>query len=143
MRNPFHPNGHLTDDALHALIDQIELDELTRLELSEHLAYCDVCLQRYTNLLTDDVLAFPAQSCRDTLWTRVRQQAAKIFLSRYATAVAAVGLALLMVWSDIKLPERVTLPSIPASGWTEPFDHHASLPKSQNLPPVHQGGRHS
>ena len=44
----FDPSGHLTDRALLALVRNEELDELARLELAEHLAYCDRCLQRYT-----------------------------------------------------------------------------------------------
>ena len=48
----FSNNGHLKDEALLALIQGRELSELERLEISEHLAYCDRCLQRYTELLT-------------------------------------------------------------------------------------------
>ena len=144
MKHPFQPDGHLTDDALRALIQQADLDELTRLELSEHLAYCDRCLQHYTELLTDDVLVFPAQSCRETLWTRVRRRAARIFLNRYATAVAAVGIALVMVWSDVKFPIGAAFSVLPQSHWTERFDPPARHLKLRN-PPVeraHQGGLH-
>lgn len=144
MKHPFQPDGHLTDDALRALIQQADLDELTRLELSEHLSYCNRCLQHYTELLTDDVLVFPAHSCRTTLWTRVRRRAARIFLNRYATAAAAVGIALVMVWSDAKLPVGAVLPP-PRSSWTEQLDHSPSFHlKFQNLPieRVHQGGFH-
>ena len=48
----FRPDGHLTDEALAALIRGAALVELDRLELAEHLAYCDQCLQRYTELLS-------------------------------------------------------------------------------------------
>ena len=44
----FRPDGHLTDAALTALVRGDCLEELDRLELAEHLAYCDQCLQRYT-----------------------------------------------------------------------------------------------
>ena len=46
----FRPDGHLTDAALTALVRGDCLEELDRLELAEHLAYCDQCLQRYTSL---------------------------------------------------------------------------------------------
>ena len=39
----FRPDGHLTDEALAALVRSEPLDELVRLELAEHLAYCDDC----------------------------------------------------------------------------------------------------
>ena len=37
----FRPDGHLTDAALTALVRGDCLEELDRLELAEHLAYCD------------------------------------------------------------------------------------------------------
>ena len=37
----FRPDGHLTDEALAALIRGDALAELDRLEIAEHLAYCD------------------------------------------------------------------------------------------------------
>ena len=35
----FRPDGHLTEEALAALVRQEPLTELDRLELAEHLAY--------------------------------------------------------------------------------------------------------
>lgn len=49
----FRPDGHLTDAALTALVRGDCLEELDRLELAEHLAYCDQCLQRYAELLSE------------------------------------------------------------------------------------------
>ena len=40
----FHTDGHLTDEALAALIRDGRPDELSRLEIAEHLSFCDVCL---------------------------------------------------------------------------------------------------
>ena len=59
----FRPDGHLTDEALAALARQDPLAELDRLELAEHLAYCDQCLQRYTELLSAGTLLAPEHSC--------------------------------------------------------------------------------
>lgn len=53
----FDKNGCLTDEGLQAL-QAGGLDELGRLETAEHLSYCDKCMDRYTALLTADVLAF-------------------------------------------------------------------------------------
>lgn len=55
----FRDDGHLTDEALSALIQQVPMGELERLEIAEHLAFCDICLQRYTTLLTDAPLLTP------------------------------------------------------------------------------------
>ena len=65
----FRPDGHLTDAALTALVRGDCLEELDRLELAEHLAYCDQCLQRYTELLSEGPMLTPARSCRCLLYT--------------------------------------------------------------------------
>ena len=108
----FDPAGHLTDGALLALAHEEVPDELARLEMAEHLAYCDQCLHRYTALLAEAPLLTPAHSCRESLWRRIRARAARLFLNRYAAAAAAVTLALTMLWGSagVTLPERLPLP---------------------------------
>lgn len=153
--NPFHPDGHLTDEALHLLVTQADLEELTRLELSEHLAYCDQCLQRYTALLCGDVLEAPAHPCRESLWKRIHRRAVHLFLSRYATAAAAVAVALSLVWGGIRLPERPALPSHSWPSWSEVLHPHfdsthtaqiskalSNLWNSGSAPQIDRGGHH-
>ena len=108
----FRHDGHLTDGALAALVVGEPLDETARLEIAEHLAFCDLCLQRYTDALTGTELLTPEQSCRESLWRRIRARAARLFLNRYAAAAAAVTLALTMLWGSagVTLPERLPLP---------------------------------
>ena len=110
----FRPDGHLTDEALAALVRSEPLDELVRLELAEHLAYCDDCLQRYTDLLAEDALLSPARSCRESLWVRLRMRTLRLVTSRYATAAAAVALALTVLWGSAggKLPATPPLPEV-------------------------------
>ena len=72
----FRADGHLTDEALLALIRQEEQSELERLEIAEHLAFCDACLQRYTELLAESPLLTPVSSCRQSLWQHLRARAA-------------------------------------------------------------------
>ena len=113
---PFRTDGHLTDETLAALARGRELDELTRLEAAEHLAFCDACLQRYTDLLAPAPLLVPAHSCRESLWVRVRRRTLRLVTSRYATAAAAVALALTVLWGSaaISLPQRrPALPEVP------------------------------
>lgn len=108
----FRDDGHLTDQALVALVRGEALGDLARLEIAEHLAYCDDCLQRYTDLLADDSLLSPAHSCRESLWVRIRLRTIRLVTSRYATAAAAVALALTLLWGSagVTLPERTPLP---------------------------------
>ena len=111
----FDSAGHLTDGALLALAHEEVPDELARLEMAEHLAYCDQCLQRYTDLLANAPLLTPAHSCRESLWRRVRARTLRLLASRYATAVAAVALALTVLWGSaaVPLPKRPSLPEVP------------------------------
>ena len=111
----FDPAGHLTDGALLALAHEEVPDELARLEMAEHLAYCDQCLHRYTALLAEAPLLTPAHSCRESLWRRVRARTLRLLTSRYATAAAAVALALTVLWGGaaVPLPKRPSLPEVP------------------------------
>ena len=102
----FDQNGHLLDEAIDALVRSEELDALTRLEIAEHLSYCDPCLQRYTKALEESLLLTPEISCQHTIWWKIRERTVRILTSRYATAAAAMALALTLVWADIPLPEQ-------------------------------------
>lgn len=108
----FDQNGHLTDEALAALTQGQELDELGRLEAAEHLAFCDLCLQRYTDALAGGELLAPERSCQESLWVRVRARTLRLVTSRYATAAAAVALALTVVWGSGRI-DLVRQPVLP------------------------------
>ncbi len=88
----FRPDGHLTDEALQALVSEAPMDELERLEAAEHLAFCDQCLLRYTQLLTPQTLRDPPAELEQSLWRRLRQRMARLLMSRYATAAAGIVL---------------------------------------------------
>ena len=85
--------GCLSEEGLQALVGG-QLDETQRLEAAEHLAYCDRCMDRYTALLTDDVLEQPPRSARGavmgTIWIRLMQNT----WGRAAVATVAAVLAL-------------------------------------------------
>lgn len=89
----FDIRGCLTDEGLRALIEG-QLDELQRLEAAEHLAYCDRCVERYTALLSKDVLQTPESSVLSpvmkSLWVRIMRNT----LGRAAVAGVAAVLAL-------------------------------------------------
>ena len=59
------------------MVDVYKRQELGRLEAAEHLSYCDECMDRYTALLTADVLEEPPRSARGavlgTIWVRLMQ----------------------------------------------------------------------
>ena len=149
----FRHDGHLTDGALAALVAREPLDETARLEIAEHLAYCDLCLQRYTSALAGAPLLAPERSCRESLWRRIRARTIQIFTSRYAAAVAGVVLALTLVWGSgygsIRLPELPEDRPTVSDGlrkWNESLDNAMSGVNeffdglSRMAPPV-QGGK--
>ena len=149
----FQHDGHLTDRAWAALVAGESLDETARLEMAEHLAFCDLCLQRYTDALAGAPLLTPERSCRESLWRRIRARTIRIFTSRYATAAAAVALALTVLWGSagMTLPEGFPLPedrptvSDGLRKWNESLDNAMSGVNeffdrlSRMAPPV-QGG---
>ena len=97
----FDAKGCLSEEGLQALVGG-QLDETQRLEAAEHLAYCDRCMDRYTALLTDDVLEQPPRSARGavmgTIWERRMQNT----WGRAAVAAVAAVLALELVNSAIE-----------------------------------------
>lgn len=140
----FDQTGHLTDRAIAALLAGEDLPELTRLEIAEHLAYCDRCLQRYTDALADAPLLIPEVPCAEPVWRRIRERTIRILTSRYATAAAAVVLALTLLWSDLPFPEHTTLNSVSGTmtaissrmeDWTERWSDalHSLLEGTQTI----------
>ncbi len=91
MTELFFSDGHLTDEALQGLLDG-SLDEMSRLEVGEHLSFCDACLDRYTALLTGDVLEEPEIHQTLPVMRQVHTRQANTAVRRYATAVAAVAI---------------------------------------------------
>ncbi len=110
----FRNDGHLRREAIEAMARGGDFTELERLEWAEHLACCDRCLQRYTEALAGAELLTPSHSCRRDVLRRARMRALQLLTSRYATAAAAVALALTLVWGGERLP--ALSPEVP---WTE------------------------
>lgn len=100
MTELFFSDGHLTDEALQGLIDG-NLDELSRLEVGEHLSFCDTCLDRYTALLTGDVLEEPEIHQTLPVMRQIRTRQANTAVRRYATAVAAVAIGSFLWYTGI------------------------------------------
>lgn len=91
----FREDGHLTDEGLQAVVDG-DLSELSRLETSEHLSFCDECLVRYLALLEETPLLVPETPVRTGVMQRLKRRARTILFSRYATVAAAVCLVVAM-----------------------------------------------
>ena len=112
----FNKERHLTDEGLRAVVDGT-LDEMGRLEASEHLSFCDSCLVRYTELLADDTLLVPEMPLTPTVLARVRRRAVRVFFNRY-TRVAAVAAFAVVLWGtgvfNSLVPDRTIRQQEPA-----------------------------
>ncbi len=92
--------GCLTDGALAGLMEG-SLDELQRLEVSEHLSYCDACVERYTALLADGVLLEAPELMKQSVLAALRRRAAKVFVNRYFHMAVAASLTLVLWGSGV------------------------------------------
>lgn len=91
----FDEEGCLSDFALNSAASGYpELPELNRLEISEHLSFCDRCVDRFTALLTGEALELPVPDLAETIMQRVRRKAKTIFFNRYVTAAVAASIAM-------------------------------------------------
>ena len=98
MEEYFNEDGHLTDYAIKELICG-EPDELTRLEISEHLSFCDDCLLRYTLALDSETLLTPDTPLADSIMRNIKSRVRRVFLNRYATAAVAACFAMAL-WTN-------------------------------------------
>ncbi len=125
----FHENGCLTEDALRAVRDGTP-DETARLEICEHLSFCDDCLLRYTDLLTDDVLVPPQKPLAPAVMQRLRRRTLRVAVNRYAR-VAAVAVLALALWSTGVFDSLIPKPAEP--DW--------NAPPQLSAPPISAGAR--
>lgn len=94
MNELFYDNGHLTDDALCTLISGGPLSELERLEISEHMSFCDACVAKYVDCLEDSLLLSPIEPVTSSVMKRIRERTRRIFANKYATVIAAACFAI-------------------------------------------------
>ena len=91
----FGDDGHLQDQAFDALIHG-DLDDLSRLEIAEHLSYCDECLVRYETWLTDDALPPMEASVLRPVMGKIRADRRRDIFRRCMSAGLAAGLTLVL-----------------------------------------------
>ena len=92
----FNGDGHITDEGLRALV-AVELDEMGRLEVSEHLDFCDRCVERYSEMLTDDLEIAPPVEIAPVVIHKIRQRTRVVFLNRF-TRVSVAAVLAIVIW---------------------------------------------
>lgn len=89
----FDKSGHITDEGFTLLLQDAP-NLLDRLELTEHLSFCDKCCARYADLLTGDVLLMPPAPVAPDLMERIRRRSRTIFFNRFVKVGLAASLAM-------------------------------------------------
>ena len=90
----FYEDGHIKEEALQSLMDG-GLDEMGRLEISEHLSFCDECLLKYSDMLSfssDEAVGSSATA--KVIMPVVKKRLRRERLYRYSTMAAAACLAI-------------------------------------------------
>lgn len=94
----FEKNGHISDQGFFILIEK-EADELQRLELSEHLSFCEDCLKQYLQYLEQMPQCLEeAPSIRQDVFAKVRKKSGTKIHHRLTTVVAAC--IAMVLWSS-------------------------------------------
>ena len=89
----FDRDGHITKDGFYLLMEN-KADELQRLELSEHLSFCDRCLEKYLDCLQEVRLLAPENPLAEGILKKARYKAMAVFHSRFSMVAAAVCIAM-------------------------------------------------
>lgn len=89
----FDNHGHITDEGFAALFGG-QADDLQRLELTEHLSFCDVCCARYAEHLTGDVLLDTPKPIAPGVMERIRRRTRTVLFNRYVKVGLAASLAM-------------------------------------------------
>lgn len=100
MAELFNIDGHLTNEAFEALIKDENLDELSRLEIAEHLSFCDDCILRYTEYMSDIELK-DAPKIEHKIIFEIKKKINRILFSKYSSAVIAASFSIILLVSGI------------------------------------------
>lgn len=99
----FDEEGHLTDNALLAFIhatDNVDADkavvfnELQRLEIAEHLSFCDKCVLRYVELLSDDSLLTPSDLVAPAVIRQLEKEERQRYFHKWVSMAMAASFAI-------------------------------------------------
>ena len=101
MQQYFDIEGHLTQGAFEALYKEENLDELDRLEIAEHLSFCDDCIVRYSEYLSDLELEETPAVLKQNIYFRLRRRIAEIIFSRYGSVAVAASFSIILWISGV------------------------------------------
>lgn len=107
----FDEDGHLTDRTILAFIHAddeecaVTFDELQRLEIAEHLSFCDACLLRYTEYLSDACLLSPSELTAPAVMRELEKETRQSYFSKWVSMVMAAGFAIFFWIAGVFTPD--------------------------------------
>ncbi len=95
MEELFNKDGHITEYGFKLLIEDNNLNELNRLEISEHISFCEECLSKYITLLDNSVLISPTKTTVPVIMKEIIKDTSKFYLKQYISMFVAACFALI------------------------------------------------
>lgn len=129
MKDLFTADGHLTGEALHGLATE-GLEELSRLEVAEHLSFCDECVQKYTEFLSAGELMQPPQALHENVIRLIRRKTKLFLCNRYSAATAAACFAIVFWLTGVFSPRMDQRPPGAAEEPVSITEHAADFTRS-------------
>ena len=124
--------GHITEEVFAALAGDT-LDELSRLDLAEHLSSCDLCCARYAQLTAQGPLEQPSRSLTEPTMTRIRGRG-RVILLRRALKVSVAACLALTLWQTGAFSALTGLSNgDTASDWRLQIEQRRNLDAMQEL----------
>ncbi len=96
----FNQQGHLTTHAFD-LIESADPPELARLEISEHLSFCDECLDEYLKHMQDKTLLTPLRPVKNGVLMELRIKLFNLVFSRCASVILAASIAIILTLTGV------------------------------------------
>ncbi len=96
--NYFKSNSHISRHGFESLIN-LSASEMHRLEMAEHLSFCDECIEKYTSLLTQDVLIESNLRVKQSVMKKIHGKIYKALINKYTIYISAACIAL-MLWGS-------------------------------------------
>ncbi len=91
----FSSDGHLTDYAIKQITTG-DATQLQRLEVAEHISFCNVCLEKHINAFTADSFTEPQIDITKSVMQKIKAKMRRFMLSKVTTYVAAASIALVL-----------------------------------------------
>lgn len=93
----FKLDGHIAEEGFQRMLKN-QCTTLERLELAEHISFCNPCLERYLSLVEQGKLLIPKEGMKEDVLQKAQKDWFGDFRKRLAQATVAASI-FLMCWS--------------------------------------------